>query len=46
MHEGLQAVREIVGNAETSGVSDEDIKDALWEYFFDHEKTVEWVLGE
>lgn len=45
MNYGLEQVRLIVGNAEVSGLSDNSIKDILWDSYFDIEKTVNWALG-
>ncbi|KAF8592451.1 hypothetical protein K439DRAFT_1610256 [Ramaria rubella] len=39
-------VRSILGPEDTSGISHTQIKDAVWEYYFDVEKTVEWLLEE
>jgi len=45
MIDGLEQVRNILGNQEHSGCSDQSIKDALWEFFFDVDKSVVWLLG-
>ena len=45
MNDGLEQVRLVIGNELTSELSDNSIKDALWEYFFDIERTVRWALG-
>lgn len=45
MQDGLEHIRGILGAEEVSGLSDKVIKDALWEFFFDTEKTIEWALG-
>lgn len=45
MQDGLDHIRGVLGEEETSGLSDKVIKDALWEFFFDTEKTIEWALG-
>lgn len=44
MAAGLVNVRAVLGSA--SGVSDKEIKDSLWYYYFDDEKTVSYLLGE
>ncbi|GLB33494.1 putative elongation factor Tu C-terminal domain [Lyophyllum shimeji] len=43
---GLEQVRQVLGDEDVTGLSDKDIKDALWEYFFDEEKTIQWALEE
>ena len=45
MNDGLEQVRLVIGNEVTSELSDNSIKDALWEYYFDIERTVQWALG-
>lgn len=45
MIDGLEQVRSILGDQEHSGCTDQDIKDALWEFFFDVDKSVVWLLG-
>ena len=45
MIDGLEQVRSILGDQEHSGCSDQAIKDALWEFFFDVDKSVIWLLG-
>lgn len=45
MNDGLEQVRIIIGDDETSGISDNAIKDVLWENYFDIEQTTEWALG-
>jgi hypothetical protein len=45
MNDGLEQVRLVIGDEVTSELSDNSIKDALWEYYFDIERTVQWALG-
>ena len=45
MNDGLEQVRLIIGDVDVSELSDNSIKDALWEYYFDVEKTIQWSLG-
>ena len=45
MSDGFEQVRLVIGNEATSELSDNSIKDALWKYYFDIEKTVQWALG-
>ena len=45
MIDGLEEVRRILGDQEQSGFTDQAIKDALWEFFFDVDKSVIWLSG-
>lgn len=45
MSDGLEQVRLVIGDEVTSALSDNSIQDALWKYYFDIEKTVQWALG-
>ena len=45
LNDGLDQVREIVGGPDVSGLSDEQIKDVLWDYEFDIEETTQWAIG-
>jgi hypothetical protein len=45
LNNGFDQVRGIIGDEEESGLSDAAIKNALWHYYFDIEKTVQWLLG-
>ena len=45
MVNGLGSVRAVLGSEAGGGLSDKDIKDSLWYYYFDVEKTVEYLLG-
>jgi hypothetical protein len=45
MNDGLEQVRLVIGGEAASGLSDTSIKDALWEYYFDVEKTIYWAVG-
>lgn len=46
LHESLKQVRGVLGGEEVSGLSDEDIKETLWHYYFDVEQTVQWAIGQ
>lgn len=46
MADGLIHVRDVVGPEDQSGLSDTKIKDALWEFYFDVEKTIRWCMEE
>ena len=41
----LGQVRNTLGDQRHSGCSDEAIREALWECFFDVDKSVVWLLG-
>jgi elongation factor 1 alpha-like protein len=46
MDSGLSHVRSMLGSEESSGISDKQVKDSLWYYYFDGEKAVAWLLEE
>lgn len=46
MDSGLDHVRSLLGSAESSGITDKQVKDSLWYYYFDGEKAVGWLLEE
>jgi len=46
MSDGLQQVRRTIGSEDLSGLSDNSIKEMLWEYYFDVEKTIKWAAGQ
>ena len=45
MIDGVEQIRNILGDQEQSGLPDQTIKDALWEFYFDVDKSVVWLLG-
>lgn len=45
MNDGLDQVKLVIGGEAQSGLSDNAIRDALWEYYFDVEKTIQWAFG-
>lgn len=45
MMNGLEHIRNMIGDAEASKLSDEDIAEALYHYFFDVEQATAWLLG-
>ena len=45
MDEGLERVRALLGPFETTGLDDKVVKDALWNEYFDVERSVDWLLG-
>lgn len=42
LDEGLSAVLDVIGD--TSYISDKEIREALWYYYFNIEETIEWAL--
>ncbi|KAF8609529.1 hypothetical protein BDV93DRAFT_602188 [Ceratobasidium sp. AG-I] len=46
MATGLAKVRSVLGDDDESGIDDKQIKDALWDSFFDVEGTITWLLDE
>ncbi|PPR02456.1 hypothetical protein CVT24_002005, partial [Panaeolus cyanescens] len=46
MNDGLEQVRQVIGSADFSGVSDQSIKDALWDSYFDVDHTIQWAMDE
>lgn len=46
MNDGLERVRAIIGPQDESGLEDLVIKDALWNEYFDVERSVQWLLGK
>jgi elongation factor 1 alpha-like protein len=45
MIDGLEQVRNVLGDQGRSGFPDQAIKDALWEFYFDVDKSVVYLLG-
>ncbi|TFL05524.1 hypothetical protein BDV98DRAFT_223531 [Pterulicium gracile] len=46
MDEGLDRIREVIGNEETSGIPDSQIRDGLWNSYFSVEETLQWIFAE
>ncbi|KIY45914.1 hypothetical protein FISHEDRAFT_48274 [Fistulina hepatica ATCC 64428] len=46
MEKALDHVRQIIGDEATSGLSDNVIRDVLWDEYFDVEKTLDWCFEE
>lgn len=42
---GLDHIRAILGPEEASEVSDRDIKDTLYHYYFNIEQSLNWLIG-
>lgn len=43
---GLEQIRATLGPVEQSGITDQDIKDTLYHYYFDIEQSLNWLIGE
>ncbi|KAJ7499230.1 hypothetical protein FB451DRAFT_1384948 [Mycena latifolia] len=46
LNDGLDRIRDIIGGPDVSGLSDDQIKDVLWDCHFDIEETTQWALEE
>ncbi|KAJ7688427.1 P-loop containing nucleoside triphosphate hydrolase protein [Mycena rosella] len=46
LNDGLDRIRELIGSADVSGLSDDQISDVLWNCHFDIEETTQWALEE
>ncbi|KAF9495727.1 hypothetical protein BDN71DRAFT_1506483 [Pleurotus eryngii] len=46
MNDALEQVRNVVGDEYDCGISDKDLKKALWDRFFDVHQGVNWVFEE
>ncbi|KAG8749203.1 Hsp70 suppressor, GTPase facilitates ribosomal subunit dissociation [Ceratobasidium sp. 428] len=46
MVSGLVRVRSVLGDEDESGIKDKQIKDALWDSYFDVEGTISWLLDQ
>ncbi|KAG9104096.1 Hsp70 suppressor, GTPase facilitates ribosomal subunit dissociation [Ceratobasidium sp. 370] len=46
MTTGLVQVRSVLGDEGESGIKDKQIKDALWDSYFDVEGTISWLLDQ
>lgn len=45
MMNGLEHIRSMIGDEESSKLSDTDIVEALYHYYFDVEQATAWLLG-
>lgn len=45
MISGLEHIRGVLGSEEDSGLDNKTINDTLWEFFFDVEKSIGWLVG-
>ncbi|KXN87962.1 HBS1-like protein [Leucoagaricus sp. SymC.cos] len=46
LYEALEKVRAVIGSAQTSGISDKELRDCLWHEYYDVQKAVDWALVE
>ena len=44
--DGLEQIRATIGPAEQTGISDEEIKNTLYRFYYDVAQSVDWILGE
>ncbi|SJL01688.1 uncharacterized protein ARMOST_05011 [Armillaria ostoyae] len=42
----FEQVRDVIGDEDTTGISEREIKEYLWDCFFKVDQTVEWALDE
>ncbi|KAK0231134.1 hypothetical protein IW262DRAFT_460489 [Armillaria fumosa] len=42
----FEQVREVIGDEETTGISEREIKDYLWDCFFKVDQTIQWAFDE
>ena len=45
MESGIEHIRAIVGDESTSGLDDAIITDTLWQFYFDIDQSIAWLLG-
>lgn len=43
---GFEHIREMLGDEKHSLISDKEVKDTLYHYYFDIEKSVAYLLGQ
>lgn len=46
MAEGLSRVRHVLGSSTESGISDKEIRDALWQEYFNVETALQYLVGK
>lgn len=44
--DGLDQIRATIGPVEHSGISDEEIKNTLYHFYYDVAQSLNWILGE
>ena len=45
MESGIEHIRAIIGDEATSGLDDAIISDSLWQFYFDIDQSIAWLLG-
>ncbi len=45
MEAAFEQLISVLGDSNTTGLSDKEVKAALWEAYFNVEETIEWALG-
>jgi elongation factor 1 alpha-like protein len=45
LDDALDRVQEVIGDERSTGLTDQEIRDVLWDNFFDVERTIQWALG-
>ena len=45
MNSVREHIRAVIGNPKKSGIADKEIDDAAWEYYFDLDQTMDYILG-
>ena len=43
---GLEQIRATIGTVEQSGLTDREIKDTLYNFYYDIEQSLNWIFGE
>ncbi|KAF5393713.1 hypothetical protein D9757_000305 [Collybiopsis confluens] len=45
MNDALEEIRKVIGEEEISGLPDAEIKDTIWNCYFDLQESLDWCLG-
>lgn len=45
MEDAFENVIAVIGDANTSGLSDKEVKEVLWDAYFNVPEAIEWALG-
>ncbi|KAJ2933462.1 hypothetical protein H1R20_g3628, partial [Candolleomyces eurysporus] len=46
MNQAFDQVQAVIGDSVISELSERAVREALWEFYFDVDQTVEWALGK
>ena len=46
LEEGLEQIRNMIGSEAQSGITDDEIKDTLWNAYYDVEASLNSILGK